>query len=133
MDIINKEIVANTVFTVNGMPLKQVNTFKYLGHVLDKKDNDWPTINHNIKRARIAWGRIWKVLSTERADMNAMTFVYRAVVQAVLLYGAESCVVTSTMAQKLEALHHRCARYITRKHMQENPDGSWTYPPAKKS
>jgi gamma-glutamyl phosphate reductase len=125
MDMINKEIVANTIFTVNGMPLKQVNEFLYLGCycVLNKKDNDWPAINHNIKRVSITWGIIGKVLSTEREDMKAMTSVYRAVVQAVLPYGAESWVVKSTMEQKLEAFHHRCARYITRKHIQENPDG----------
>jgi hypothetical protein len=56
-------------FTVNEMPLRQVNEFKYLGRVLDKKDNEWPSINCNIKRAKIAGGRIGKVLSTERADM----------------------------------------------------------------
>jgi hypothetical protein len=88
----------------------------------------------NIKRARIAWGSIGKELSTERADMKAMTSVYRAVVQAVLLYGAESCVVTSTMEQKLEGY----TRYITRKHIQESiyrkiPMDHGHTPQAKKS
>jgi hypothetical protein len=30
MDIMNKKTIANTVFTVNGTPLKQVKEFKYL-------------------------------------------------------------------------------------------------------
>jgi hypothetical protein len=58
---------------------------------LQINDSDWPAINRNIKRARIAWGRVGKILSTEKASMKVMASVYRAiVVQAVLLYGAES-------------------------------------------
>jgi hypothetical protein len=61
MNITNKAIVANTIFTVRGIPLKQVSEFKYLGCMLDKKYNDWPAINRNIKSTRIVWGRIGKV------------------------------------------------------------------------
>jgi hypothetical protein len=51
MNAVNKLTIANTVFTVDGIPLKQVNEFKYLGRV-----NDWQAINRNIKWARMAWG-----------------------------------------------------------------------------
>jgi hypothetical protein len=54
-----------------------------------------------------------------------------AVIQAVLLYGSESCVLTTAMEQKLNAFHHRSTRYITRQHIRENPDGSWTCPSSK--
>jgi hypothetical protein len=34
MDAVNKLTIANTALTVDGIPLKQVNVFKYLGMVL---------------------------------------------------------------------------------------------------
>jgi hypothetical protein len=56
--------------------------------------------------------------------------IYRAVVQAVLLYGAESWVLTKAMEQTLQSFHHRCARYITEQHIRQNKDESWTCPPS---
>jgi hypothetical protein len=124
MDIVNKTTIANIVFTINGIPLKQVNEFKYLGWVLERSDNDWPAINRNVKRARMAWGQLSKMLTVEIADTKAMATIYEAVVQAVLLYGAESWVLMAAMIQKLETFHHRCAHFITGQHIRENPDGS---------
>jgi hypothetical protein len=94
-----------------------VKEFKYLGRVLERNDNDWPARNRNLKRARITWGRIGIILSKERADIKSMTSIYKAILQAVLLYGAESWVITTGMQQKLESFHHRCSRYITGQHI----------------
>jgi hypothetical protein len=78
----------------------------------------------------MAWGQIGRILVIGKADKEVMASIYKAVVQAVLLYGSESRVLTSGMLQKLDAFHHRCARYITGQHIRENPDGTWTYPPS---
>jgi hypothetical protein len=59
-EVVNKTSIANTVFTINGIPLKQVNEFKYLGRVLERSDKDLPAISRNVKRARMAWGQIAK-------------------------------------------------------------------------
>jgi hypothetical protein len=83
-DSVNKSVIANTVFTVDGVPLKQVNEFKYLGRILEKNDNNWPAINRNAKRARMAWGWIGRILAIEKADKKVMASIYKAVVQAVL-------------------------------------------------
>jgi hypothetical protein len=108
MDIMNKITIADTVFPVNGNSLNQVEEFKYLGQILERNDNYWPAISRNLKRARIAWGRIGKIQTKERADVKSMASIYKAIIQAVLLYGAESWVVTTGMQQKLESFHHRC-------------------------
>jgi hypothetical protein len=31
--------------------------------------NDWPAINRNLKRARIAWGRIGRILTNTRVHI----------------------------------------------------------------
>jgi hypothetical protein len=45
MDVTNKATIASTVLTINEIPLKQVNEFKYLGWIIETSDNDWPVIN----------------------------------------------------------------------------------------
>jgi hypothetical protein len=110
------------VFNVNGLPFETLSEFKYFGRTLDNTDNDWPAVKRAVLRARMTWGRL--------AGPKVMTSIYRAVVQAVLPYGAESWVLTKTMEQTLQTFHHRCARYITGQHIRQNPDGTWTCPPS---
>ena len=130
-DLVNKKTVKETVFTVNGIPIETVKEFKYLGRVVKNNDDDWPAVNQNIKRARIAWGKIGRILSREGAQPKAMASIYKAVVQAVLLYGSESWVLSLKMEKKLDSFHHRCARYITGQHIRQNLDGSYECPSSK--
>ena len=39
-----------------------VDSFKYLGRVLNRLDEDWPAVFRNIWRARQVWGRLGKLL-----------------------------------------------------------------------
>jgi hypothetical protein len=125
---VHKKTVAETVFTVNGNPIKNVPEFKYLGRMVEKGDDDWPAVNRNLKRARMAWGRLSRILSKEGTCSKSMASVYKAVVQAVLLYGSESWVLSLAMEKKLETFHRSCARFITGQHIRQNQDGSWTCP-----
>jgi hypothetical protein len=81
MDVINKKVMANTTFTVNNTPLKQVYEFKYLGRILEKNDNDWPTVNRNIKWARIAWARVGKFLVKVTANVKEIARVGKFLVK----------------------------------------------------
>jgi hypothetical protein len=117
-----------TVFKINGRPIKCVKEFKYLGRILDDNDDDLPAINRNLNRARWKWGSIGRILSKENANPKSMATFYKAIVQSVLLYGSESWVLTKRMLLSLESFHRRCARFITGRHIIENADGTWTYP-----
>ena len=72
-------------------------TFKYLWRPLDHTDNGWPEIRQNIKRARTVWGRLEKLLRRERAEPRVVTIFYRAVAQAVILFGLETSVLPAGM------------------------------------
>ena len=96
----NNNIITNTTFSINGLPIECVKEFKYLGRYLSEDDNDWKAINWNIKRARISWGRLARILSTEKATSKSMASIYKAVVQGVLLYSSESWTLTSSMCKK---------------------------------
>jgi hypothetical protein len=48
--------------------------------------------------------------------------MYKAVVQAVLLYGAETWMLTGAMEKAHQSFHRKCARYVTGKHIRPDPN-----------
>ena len=63
--------------------------FNYLVRPLDKTDDDWMLVRWNIMRARLVWGVLGALLWWEGADPKVVAIFYRAVFQAILLYGLE--------------------------------------------
>ena len=57
-----------------------------------------------------------------------MAKFYMAVVQAVLLYGADSWTITERNWKKLRSFHKRALRYMTGRHIKKMEDGKWEYP-----
>jgi hypothetical protein len=117
-------------FTAYGDPLGRVDIFRYLGRLLSSTDNDWPDVQKNIVKARKRWAQISKLLVREGATPRVSGKFYKAIVQAVLLYGAESWVLTDSMYRALEGFHNRVARRISRQMPRYLPDEDrWVYPP----
>jgi hypothetical protein len=60
-DKVNKKAVRDTVFYVQGVPIENVKELKYLGRVVNNKDDDQPTVMENLRKARMKWGRISRI------------------------------------------------------------------------
>ena len=90
-------------------------TFRYLGRPLDQTDDDWPVVRRNIMHVRLVWGRMVTMLQQEGADPRVAAMFYRAVVQAILLYGSETWVLSTEMDKKVEGTHTGFLRQITGK------------------
>ena len=45
-----------------------VSEFCYLGPMLTATDDDWPAVAGNIRKARMSWGSLDRVLGREGAD-----------------------------------------------------------------
>ena len=84
-----------------------VTEFRYLGRFLTSTDDNWPAVSGNIWKARASWGRLVRVLGREGADLKVSRSLYTAVIQQVLLFGAESWVLTKNMESALDAFHGR--------------------------
>ena len=85
-----------------------------------------------MRSARKKWIAISRILKSEGADPKCMAKFYMAVIQAVLLYGADSWVVKSGDLRKLRSFHARAARYMTGMHIRKRGDGRWEYPDQEK-
>ena len=113
---------------VYGEKIETVPRFKYMGRILTKGDDDWPTVAGNLTKERKGWGRLQGILSREGATKRMSGNFFKAVVQQVLLFGAEKWVVTPMMERALSAFIHGAARRLTGRQPRKERDGKWYYP-----
>ena len=66
----------------------------------------------NIKKARRSWGSLARLLGREGAYPKVSRTFYIAVTQQVLLFGAETWVLTKNMESALDAFQGRVARKL---------------------
>ena len=97
-------------------PLDMVTSFKYLGRVFMAGDGNWTEVSGNLQKARKSWVWIPIILSREGEDSKVLDNFFKAVVQAVFLFGAETWFLTPRMEQALRIFQHRFARSITGRH-----------------
>ena len=106
-------------------PIKNVSAFTYLGRVLMAGDDDWPEVVTKLEKARRSWGRLSRLLGREGADPKVLRTFYTAVTQAVLIFGAETWVLTPRMEKALGSFHSGVARKIMGRQPWRQKDGGW--------
>ena len=77
-----------------------VPVFKYLGRFVALDDVDTQAAS-NLKKARRVWARISNILRAENASPRVSGMFYKATVQSVLLFGAETWCLTPATLQRL--------------------------------
>jgi hypothetical protein len=93
----------NLVFYVGKVPLENVTEYKYLGRPLSSDDSDNAAVSLNISKATRTWfGTMYRILSSDGADSKTMAHFYLAMVQAKLLYGFETWVLSRHLLNCLE-------------------------------
>jgi hypothetical protein len=85
--------------------LEWVEVFKYLGHLLAQDDDDAQAIRQQMRKARGVWARVGQVLRGENVTPRVAATFYKAVVQAILLYGSKTWNLTASALARLEGFH----------------------------
>ena len=109
--------------------LENVTTFRYLGRVLTAGDDDWLAVAGNLQKEQKSWGRLYQILIREGSDPKVSGKFYEAVAQAVLMFRAETWILTPRMERALDSFQHRFARRITGRQPKRQGDWIWEYPP----
>ena len=91
--------------------------------------DDWLAVVGNLGKARKSWGRLSRVLVREGEDPKVSGNFYKAVAHAVLLFGAETWVLTQRVQKALDRFQSRVAMRLIRKQLRQRMDGSWDYLP----
>ena len=114
---------AEMAFEVYGEQIQTVPRFKYLGRILMEGDDDWPAVAGNLAKARKSWGRLHGILSREGATKRVSGNFFKAVVQQVMLFGAETWAVSPSMERALSAIIHGAVRRLTGRQPRKGRDG----------
>ena len=96
-------------------------------------DDAWLTVVGNIGKAIKSWGKLSRILTWVGADPKVSGHFYKAVSQAVLMFGAETWVLTPRIERALDSFQHRVVQRLTGRQMRRRGDGSWAYPPLEEA
>jgi hypothetical protein len=91
--------------TIRGDVLKRVEVYKYLGRLMAQGNNNIQAIRAQIWKARATWARVGQVLRSKNASPFMAARFYQAIVQAILLYGSKTWVISQTALAWLEGFH----------------------------
>jgi hypothetical protein len=116
-------------FSVHWDVLERIEVFKYLGHLLAQDDDNAQAIQQQLQKARGVWARVGQVLRGENTAPRTAAKFYKAVAQAVLLYGSKTWNLTHSALARLEGFHVCAAYKMVRKHQpKRGANGVWVYP-----
>ena len=82
--------ITERAFKAYGKPLENVSAFKYLERVMKAGDDDWPAVAGNLSKTRKRRGSLLRIICREGADARVSGKLFKALVQAVLLFGVET-------------------------------------------
>ena len=94
-----------SLFSVGGEKIKNVRTFKYLGHVITNNDDD-PShyLSFRISSAFQKWNELKHVLTDKRIFMSIRMKFLEACVRSRLLYSCQSWELSAAEMRKLETI-----------------------------
>ena len=97
---------------VEGKRLEQVNSFKYLGGVVEERGTRDEEVKARIRSAGANWCKVSGVVYDRRMPMKLKSKVYKTVVRPVLLYGTETWAAKAEHMRKLATMEMKCLRRV---------------------
>ena len=99
---------------VNTEKLEEVDSFIYLGSVIDRKGGTEADIKSRIGKARTAFLALNKIWKDRKLSMRTKLRLFNSNVKSVLLYGSETWAATQTCIKRLQTFINGCLRRILR-------------------
>ena len=93
--------IMERAFQAYRIPLNLVTLFNNLDWIMMALDDDWPEMVGRLRKSRESWARLLRILGREGANPMVLGIFFKAVVQAVLLFGSETWVTTPCMGWNL--------------------------------
>ena len=103
---------ADVPITLQGAPLAEVESFTYLGSVINKAGGTDEDIKVRIQKARAAFIILRNIWMSKELGLNTKLRIFKTNVKTVLLYGSETWRLTASAARKLQSFINGCLRRI---------------------
>ena len=98
--------------TVGGDPIKEVESFVYLGSVLDKEGGTDRDVTVRIGKARGSFIMLKNIWASKEISIRTKLRIFNSNIKSVLLYGCETWRATKSMQKKLQTFINSCLRRI---------------------
>ena len=112
MELMKINTTANTPVTVGGNPIKEVESFVYLGSVVDKQGGTDRDVAARIGKARGAFVMLKNIWASKTIRTRTKLRTFNSNVKSVLLYGCETWRTTKSVLQKIQTFFNTCLRRI---------------------
>jgi endonuclease/exonuclease/phosphatase family metal-dependent hydrolase len=113
--------------TLNSQPLEYIPATKYLGTWLSTNCSIDHAVTKNLAKAQGAFQSLSHIWTNRHFDLRTKLHVFNLTVMTILLYGAESWPVTTSVEQRLAVFHHKHLRKILHQRPRQ-VNGEWRYP-----
>ena len=104
--------IVTTPITVEGEHVKEVESFVYLGSVVDKKGGTDKDVKARVGKARGAFVLLKKIWGSTEISTGTKLRIFNSNVMSVLLYGCETWRTTKALHQKIQCFVNTCLRRI---------------------
>ena len=99
-------------FIVENKPLDEVETFTYLGSIVNQQGGTVADVKARISKARTAFNQLSKIWKASNISLRTKLRLFNSNVKSVLLYGCETWKTTQTIIKRLQTFINRCLRNI---------------------
>ena len=100
--------------TLAGKAIEEVQEFIYLGSKITADGNSENDVLARIAKARGAFASLKDIWKSSKIGINTKLRIFKSNVLGVLLYGAESWKLTTTIISRIDVFQTRCLRRILR-------------------
>ena len=110
--------------TLEGNALEEVETFTYLGSVINKRGGTDADVRARIGKARVAFLQLKNIWISRVLSSRTKIRLFNSNVKMVLLYGAETWRITNTTINKVQTFVNNCLRRILQIHWPDTISNS---------
>ena len=103
---------ANTPVTVGGEHIREVDSFVYLGSIVDRQGGTDRDVTTRIGKARTAFVMLKNIWASKEISTRTKLRLFNSNVKSVLLYGCETWRTTKAIKQKIQTFFNTCLRRI---------------------
>ena len=98
--------------TLHGIPLEEVQSFNYLGSIIDQQGGTVADVKARIGKARAAFIQLKNIWNSKELSLDTKIRLFNSNVKSVLLYGAETWRMTKATTGKVQTFINSCLRRI---------------------
>ncbi|CAH8469021.1 unnamed protein product [Schistosoma curassoni] len=110
--------------TLDGETLEDVESFTYLGSIIDEQGGSDADVKARIGKARAAFLQLKNIWNSKQLSTNIKVRIFNTNVKAVLLYGAETWRTTTTTIKKVQVFINNCLCKILNIHWPDTISNS---------